>query len=130
MARGGEVKFLFHLDCKRAYAAWSAQARPPAIAAKYNDPDDRANQWPYGGHEKAGVPKVPAKGRHGLKVASRDKDNSDDDEIVRIGATKPALLRALVVANDGHSVEIPCIDEDNSDDDKSAIAGASKPAWL
>jgi hypothetical protein len=92
MARGGEVKFPFPLDRERAYAAWSVQARPPAIATKYADPDDRADQGPYGGHGKAGAPKVPAKGGHGLKVASSDKDDSDDDEIVRVGATKPALL--------------------------------------
>jgi hypothetical protein len=130
MARGGEVKFPFRLDRKRAYAARSAQARPPAIATKYADPDDQANQWPYGSHGKAGAPKVPTKGGHGLKVASSNEDDSDDDEIVCVGTTKPALLRALVAAKDGHGVEIACVNEDNSDDNKSVIAGASKPAWL
>jgi hypothetical protein len=128
MARGREVKFPFRLDRERAYAARSAQARPPAIATKYADPDDRADQWPYGGHGNAGAPKVPAKGGHRLKVASSDKDDSNDDEIVRVGAMKPALLRASVAAKDGHGVEIACVDEDDSDNDKSVIAGASKPA--
>ncbi len=68
------------------------QARPPAIATKYANPDDQANQRPYGGHGKVGAPKVPAKGGHGLKVVSSDKDDSDDDEIVRVGAMKLALL--------------------------------------
>jgi hypothetical protein len=130
MAQGGEVKFPFRLDCERAYAAWSAQARPPAITTKYANPDDRADQRPYGGHGKVGAPKVPAKGGNGLKVASSNEDDSDDDEIVHVGATKPALLRALVAAKDGHGVKIACVNEDDSDNNKSMIAGASKPAWL
>ncbi len=124
------MKFPFRFDRQRAYAARSAQARPPAVAAKSNDPDDRADQRPYGGHGKAGAPKGPAKGGHGLKVASSNKDNSDDDKIVCVGATKPALLRALVAAKDRHGIEIARVNKDDSDDDKSAIAGASKPARL
>jgi hypothetical protein len=129
------VKFPFRLDRERAYATRSVQARPPAIATKYADPDDRADQRPYGGHGKAGAPKVPAKGGHGLKVASSDKDDSDDDEIVRVGATKPALLQALVAAKDGHGVKIACVDKDDSDDDKStspapASRHGSKPQRL
>ncbi len=92
MAQGREVKSPLRLDCKRGYTVWSAQAKPPAIAAKYDDPDDRTDQRPYGGHGKAGAPKVPAKDGHGLKIASSDKDDSDDDEILHMGATKPALL--------------------------------------
>jgi hypothetical protein len=130
MARDGEAKFPFCLDRERAYAARSAQARPPAITAKYDNPDDLANQQPYGGHEKAGVSKVPAKGGHGLQVASSDEDNSNDDEIVRVGASKLALLRALVAAKDGHGFEIARVDEDDSDNNESTITGASKPAWL
>ncbi len=66
---------------------------------------------------------MPAKGGHGLKIASSNKDDSDDDEIVRMGTTKPALLQASVAAKDGHSVEIARIDKDNSDDNKSVSAG-------
>ncbi len=76
----------------RAYAAQSAKAKPPTIAAKHNDPDDRTNQRPYSGHGKAEAPKAPAKGRRGVKITGHDKDDSDDDEIARVGATKPALL--------------------------------------
>jgi hypothetical protein len=92
MARGGEAKFPFRLDHERAYATQSAQASPPAVAAKYENPDDWADQRPYGGHGKAGAPKVPAKGRCGLKVASSNKDDSNDNKIVRVGATRPAVL--------------------------------------
>ncbi len=106
------------------------QAKPPAIAAKYDDPDDRTNQRPYGGHGKAGAPKVPAKDGHGLKIASSNKDDSDNDEIVRVGATKPALLQALVAAKDEHDIKIARVDSDDSDDDESASAGARKLAWL
>jgi hypothetical protein len=73
---------------------------------------------------------VPAKGGHGLKIASSNKDDSDDDEIVRVGTTKPALLQASVAAKDGHSMEIARVDKDNSDDNKSVSAGTRKPAWL
>ncbi len=55
-----------------------------------------------------------AKGGHGLKIASSNKDDSDDDEIVRMGTTKPALLQALVATKDGHGIEIACVNEDNS----------------
>jgi hypothetical protein len=41
---------------------------------------------------KAGVPKVPAKDRHGLKISSSNKDDLDNDQIVCVGATKLALL--------------------------------------
>jgi hypothetical protein len=92
MARGREAKFSFRLDCKRAYAARSAQASPPTVAANYDDPDDRADQRPYGGHRKAGAPKVPAKGGGGLKVTSSNEDDSDNNKIVRVGATRPAVL--------------------------------------
>ncbi len=124
------MKFPFRLDCKRAYAAWSMQVKPPAIATKYIDPDDRTDQQPYGGHGKAGAPKVPAKVGHSLKIVSSNKDNSDDDEIVRVGATKPALLQALAAAKDKHGVEIARVNEEDSDDDESASTGARKLAWL
>ncbi len=130
MAQGGEVKFPFRLDRKRAYAAPSAQASPPPIAAKYNGPDDRANQRPFGGHGKAGAPMVPAKGGRGLKVASSDKDNSDHDEIVRVGATRPVVLQALAAAKHGHGFKLARVDGDNLDDHESASTGARKPAWL
>jgi hypothetical protein len=67
-ARGGEAQFPFRFNRKRAYTAQSAKAKPPAIAAKHNDPDDRTAQRPYGGHGKAGAPKAPAKGVHGVKI--------------------------------------------------------------
>ncbi len=35
---------------------------------------------------------------HGIKIASIDKDNSDNDKIACVGTTKPALLQALVAA--------------------------------
>jgi hypothetical protein len=130
MARGGEVKFPFSLDCKRAYAAWGAQARPPAIAAKYADPDDQANQRPYGGHEEAGAPKLPAKGKHGLIFASSNEDDSDNEDIVRGGATKPAVRQALSATKDGHGIRTASADKDDPDDDESASAGARKPACL
>ncbi len=130
MAQGGEVKFPFRLDCKRAYAVWSVQAKPPTIAAKYNDPDDRTNQRPYGGHGKAGAPKLPAKDGHGLKIASSNKDDSDGNEVMRVGATKRALHRASAAAKDKQGIVIARVDEDDSDDDESASAGASKLAWF
>ncbi len=130
MARGREVKFPFRLDRKKAYPAWSVQVKPPAIAAKYDDPDDRTDQRPYGGYGKEGAPKVPAKVGHSLKIASSNKDDSDNDEIEHVGARKPALLQALAAAKDEHGVEIACADEDDSDNDESASAGARKPAWL
>ncbi len=74
-----------------------AEALPifyPAIATKHDKPDDRTDQRPYGGHGKAEEPK----GGHGHKIASRGKDGSDGDEIARVGATKPALIRASAAA--------------------------------
>jgi hypothetical protein len=130
MARGGEVKFPFRLDCKRVYAARGAQARLLAGAAKYSDPDNWANQRPYGGHEEAGAPKLPAKGGHGLIFASSDEDDSDDDNILRRGATKPAVHQAFAATEDGHGIRTVWADEDDPDDDRSASAGARKPAWL
>ncbi len=124
MAQGKEVKFPFRLDCKRAYATRGAQARPPAVAAKYNNPDNRANQRPYGGHEKAGAPNLPAKGRQGLIFASSDKDNSDGDDIVRGGATKPVMCQASAATKDGHGVRTVRADKDDPDNDESASAGA------
>jgi hypothetical protein len=82
----------------RAYAAQSAKAKPPAIATKHDEPDDRTNQRPYGGHRKAEEPKALAKGGHGHKIASRGKDTLDGNEIARGGATKPASLQALASA--------------------------------
>jgi hypothetical protein len=122
MARGGEVKFLFHLDCKRVYAAWGAQARPPAGAAKYGDPEDRANQ--------SGAPKLPAKGGCGLIFTSSNEDGSDNNNIMRGGATKPAVRQALAATKDRHSVRTIHADEDDLDNDKSASAGVRNPAWL
>jgi hypothetical protein len=119
MARGGEVKFPFRLDCERAYAAWGAQARPPAVAAKYDDPDDQANQQPYGSHEKAGAPKLPAKGKQGLIFASSNKDDSDGNDIVCGGATKPAVRQASAATKDGHGVRTICADKDDPDNDGS-----------
>jgi hypothetical protein len=40
----------------------------------------------------AEAPKAPAKGGRGIKIASHNKEDLDDDQIVRVGATKPALL--------------------------------------
>jgi hypothetical protein len=71
---------------------------------------------------------VPAKDGHGLKIASSDEDDSDKDEIVRVGATKPALLQALAAAKDEHGVETARVDDDNSDNNESASAGARKLA--
>jgi hypothetical protein len=122
------VKFPFRIDCKKAYTARSVQAKPHAIAAKYDDPDDRTNQRPYSSHGKAGAPKVPAKDGHDLKIAISDEDDLDKDEIVRVGATKPALLQALADAKDEHGVEIARVDDNNSDNNESASAGARKPA--
>ncbi len=96
--RGGEEQFPFRLDRARAYAAQSAKAKPPAITTKHDEPDDRTNQRPYGGHGKAEEPKAPAKGGHGHKIASRSKDGLGGNEIARGGATKPALLQALASA--------------------------------
>jgi hypothetical protein len=128
MAQGGEVKFPFRLDRKRAYAARGAQARPPAIVAKYSNPDDRADQRPYGGHKEAGAPKLPAKGGHGLIFASSDEDNSDDDDIVHGGTTKPVVRQALAATKDGQGVRTIHADEDDPGNDKSASTGARKPA--
>ncbi len=97
-ARGGEAQFLFCLDRVRAYTAQNAKAKPPAIAAKHDNPEDRTNQRPYGGHGKAEAPEVPAKGGRGIKIASHDEDDSDDNEIACVGATKPALLQASAAA--------------------------------
>jgi hypothetical protein len=103
---------------------------PPAVAAKYDDPDDRADQRPYGGHRKAGAPKVPAKGRHGLKVASSDKDVLDDNKIVRVGNTRPAVLQTLAAAKHGHGFKLACINGDDPDNKESTSAGSRKPTWL
>ena len=89
-ARGGEEQFPFRLDRARAYAAQSTKAKPPAIATKHDEPDDRTDQRPCGGHRKAEEPKAPAKGGHGHKITSRGEDGSDGDEIARGGATKLA----------------------------------------
>jgi hypothetical protein len=35
---------------------------------------------------------------HGIKIASVDEDDLDDNKIARVGATKPALLQAKVAA--------------------------------
>ncbi len=118
------MKFPFRLDRERAYAAWGAQARSPAVAAKYNNPDDRANQRPYGGHEKVGAPKLPAKGRQGLIFASSNKDASDGNDIVHGGAKKPAVRQASAATKDGHGVRTVRADEDDPDDDESASTGA------
>ncbi len=124
------MKFPFRLDRERAYATWSAQASLSAIAARYKDPDNQANQRPYGGHGKAGAPKVPAKGGRSLKVASSNEDNSDNNEIVRVGATRPAVLQALAAAKHRQGFKVARVDGDDPDDHKSASAGARKPAWL
>jgi hypothetical protein len=94
-AKGGEESFLFCLNRKWAYAAASAKANPPSIAAdKYDDPEDRG-----------GAPKAPAKGRHGIEVKIVNENNSDDDKITSVGARKPAPLQASVaVATQGPSV--------------------------
>ncbi len=47
---------------------------------------------------------MPAKGRHSVKIASHNKDDSDNDEIARVDATKPALLQALAAAAVGGEV--------------------------
>jgi hypothetical protein len=93
--RGVEESFLFRLDHERAYAAASAKANPPSIAAdKYDDPEDRG-----------GPPKAPAKGGHGIEVKTLNKNNSDDNEIMSVGTRKPAPLQALAaVAARGPSV--------------------------
>ena len=62
------------------------KGKPPAIAAKHGDPDDRANQQANDGHVKAGAPKAPAKGRHGIQIAIVNEDNLDDNEIASVGA--------------------------------------------
>ena len=62
------------------------KGKPPAITAKYDNPDDWANQRANNGHGKAGAPKAPAKGGHGVKIASVNKDDSDDDKIASVGA--------------------------------------------
>ncbi len=124
------MKFPFRIDCKRAYASWGAQARPPAFATKYGDPDDRANQQSYGGHEEAGAPKLPAMGGHGLIFASSDEDDSDDNNIVRGGATKLAVHQASAATKDGQGVRTVCANEDDPDGDESASASARKLAWL
>jgi hypothetical protein len=64
------------------------EGKPPAIAAKHYDPDNRANQRANDGHRKAGAPKAPTKGGHGVEIASVDKDDSDDNEIA---STAPSL---------------------------------------
>ncbi len=130
MAKVKEMKFLFHLDRKRVYAARSVQASPPAVTAKYDNPDVPADQRPFGGHRKAGAPKVPAKGGPGLKIASCNKDNLNSNKIVCMGATRPAVLRASAAAKHRHGFELPRVDGDDPDDHESASAGARKPAWL
>ncbi len=85
-AQSGEAQFHFCLDCKKVYTAQSSKAKPPAIAAKHDDPYDRANQRATNGHGKAGAPKAPAKGGHGVKSASVDKDDSNNDKIASVGA--------------------------------------------
>jgi hypothetical protein len=130
MAQGREVKFPFRFDRKRAYAAGGAQARPPAIAAKYGDPDNRANQQPYGGHKEAGAPKLRAKGGHGLIFASSNKDNSDDNDIVRRGAMKPSVHQASAATKDGQGIRTVRANKDDPDNDESASAGARKLTWL
>jgi hypothetical protein len=130
MAQGGEVKFSFRLDHERAYAARGVQARPPAGATKYGNPDDWADQRPYGGHTAAGAPKLPAKGGRGLIFASSNEDNSDDNDIVRGGATKPAVRQALAATKDRHGNRTVRANEDDPDDNESVSAGARKLAWL
>jgi hypothetical protein len=103
---------------------------PPAVAAKYGNPDNRADHRSYSGHEEAGAPKLPAKGGHGLIFGSSNKDDSDDDNVVCKGATKPAVRQASAATKDGHSVRTIRANEDNPDNDKSASAGTRKLAWL
>jgi hypothetical protein len=109
-ARGGEVKFPFRLDCKRAYAAQSMKAKPPAIAAKYNNPDDRADQQATNGHGKAGAPKAPAKDGHSVEIACLAEANLDDNESASAGTRKLAWLQALAAAAklDGGVSGTPC----------------------
>ncbi len=72
--------------------------KKPRHCCQADDPDDRANQRPYDSHGKARAPKAPAKGGHGIEITNVDKDDSDDDKIMSVGATKPALLRASAAA--------------------------------
>jgi hypothetical protein len=51
-----------------------------------------ANPQPYGGHGKAGAPKAPAKGGHGIKIGTINKDDLDDGKIASVEATKLAWL--------------------------------------
>ncbi len=62
------------------------KGKPPAIAAKNDDLDNRANQQANNGHGKEGAPKAPAKGGHGVKIASVNKDDSDNDKIASVVA--------------------------------------------
>ncbi len=82
-------KGIRHAECK---------GKTPTITAKHYNPDNRANQQANNSHGKAGAPKAPTKGGHGIEIASVNKDDLDDDKIDSVGARKPALLQALAAA--------------------------------
>ncbi len=71
------------------------KANPSSIAAnRYDDPEDRG-----------GAPKVPAKGGHGIKAKTANKNNLGNNENTSVGTKKPVPLRALAaVAARGPSV--------------------------
>jgi hypothetical protein len=96
--QGGEAQFPFRLNCKKAYTAQSAKANPPAIAAKYNNPDDQANDQATNSHGKVGVSKAPAKDGHDVEIARIDEDDWDDNKSMSTGSRKPVWLQALAAA--------------------------------
>jgi hypothetical protein len=66
------------------YTVVSAKANPLSIAAnKYDDPEDQGE-----------APKAPAKGRHGVKAKTMNKNDLDNNKIMSVGAKKPAPLQA------------------------------------
>ncbi len=85
------------------------KGKPPTIAAKQDNPDDRANQQANDGHGKAGAPKAPTKGMHGIEIASVNEDNLDDNKIASVG-TKPwrPLLSGAKSAHDAETAVRGC----------------------
>jgi hypothetical protein len=74
------------------------EGKNPAVTAKHDNTDDQANQQATGSRKKAENPKAPAKGGHGIKIASVNNDDSDDNKIASAGATRSAVLQALAAA--------------------------------
>ena len=109
-ARGREVQFLSALIARGCTPLRAQRQNPLPLLPSTTTLTTRPTSGPMAATERRERPRRLPYGVHGIKIASVDEDDLDNNKIARVGATKPAMLQAKAAAAVQGKVSVRCGD--------------------